>query len=200
MWKFGNLVVGVSLLLLGLGCNKGLDRQLAEGAKSNLAATSAQPPADLPITPPPAQPELFTFRGVHSGMTAAEVKVATVRYRVDGMQCVNHLGGPNHNIPAVECAFTTDDQSSVNLFFYRGKLFHISWGCAVDECAKATRSLKAHFSKPQSDREETVRAQVGAFRERVGTWRSSEETAKVAGGVHFEVLNYKFAPSFVKKQ
>jgi hypothetical protein len=69
-------------------------------------------------------------------------------------------------------------------------------GCVV----AATRSLIAHFSKPQSDREETVRAQVGAFRERVGTWRSSEETAKVAGGVHFEVLNYKFAPSFVKKQ
>jgi hypothetical protein len=154
------------------------------------------------------QIQSFTFRGVHAGMTIPEVKAATAPYRPRTsvsmtyspiFLCVNNYGGPNRRTLAVECAFDIDDSSHVTLFFYRGKLFSIKWGCQ-DDCSKARALMRAHFGKPLSDKEESVPAEVGAFSEHVAKWRSPQESAATVGGKQFEVLNYDFAPSFVQRQ
>jgi hypothetical protein len=221
------MIIAVSLLLtagLSTGCNKAKDEVLpngtvrvgrstnpdgTEGKSADQASTTdhsggtrpdAQFTAATPTTVAKTEPQVqpFSFRGVHAGMTVAEVKAATARYR-DEMQCVDNYGGPKHDTPAIECAFGTDS-GGVKLFFFRKHLFYIRWRCADnDECVKEKALMNSHFGKPKSNRMETHPAQVGAFREQTVRWHSRQESASVGGG-QFEVLNYDFAPSFVQRQ
>lgn len=145
-----------------------------------------------------AQSQPFTFRGVHAGATVAEVNAASTRYRGNEMQCVDNYGGPNHDTPAVECAFETE-AGGVKLFFFRKRLFWMRWPCADEGCEKEKALMNSHFGKPRSDRVETHPAQGGAFVEQTVRWRSPHESASVGGG-QFEILNYDFAPWFVRRQ
>ena len=180
------VVVGTAVLLALAGCKRQNEEAIPPPAPQVVQAVEQK--QVQPGLPP------FTFDGVHSGMTLAQVKAAGPEYR--NLKCSIFYGGPEARTPAVRC-FMNDGNVLVDLTFFRTKLFHMARTCGELDasCEKLVSLMNAHFGKRQSDRKEVV----GRNRVRMIRWRSPEESACVAGG-KFEVLNYRFAPSGLEQE
>jgi hypothetical protein len=196
------MIIAVSLLLVVVGFSTGCDKR---SDQSVAAAGQPQSQTEQAIPQPVAriQPQLFIFRGVHAGMTVAEVKTVVAPHVRTQFLCGNVYGGPHNVDPIVACSFDIANQELVYANFYQGRLFTIDWECPDDpswtDCTKAKALLNAHFGKPEdtwlnSDRD------PGMPRDYM--WRSPQETAIVCGSVYpelpvrnFTVMNYEFAPT-----
>ena len=180
------VVVGTAVLLALAGCKRQNEEAIPPPAPQVVQAVEQK--QVQPGLPP------FTFDGVHSGMTLAQVKAAGPEYR--NLKCSIFYGGPQACTPAVRC-FMNDGIVLVDLTFFRTKLFHMSRTCGELDasCEKLVSLMNAHFGRRQSDRKEVV----GPSSLRIIRWRSPEESACLAGG-KFEVLNYRFAPSGLEQE
>ncbi len=146
-------------------------------------ATSDRAPTVVQAAPAPVetQSNLFTFCGIHAGMTINEIKA--VRPAGSNMQCEIVHGGPNRDLIVVHCFFDDGDYGSVSVHLFKGKLFHFTSGCPDHDCTKVISLMSAHFGKPRS-------------KQTIG-WNSREEHTIVGNG-QFEVLNTDFAPPFAQ--
>ena len=149
--------------------------------QSQQAASDRSPTVVQAAAPVETQSNLFTFRGIHAGMTINEIKA--VRPTDSNMQCEVVHEGPQRDSIVVHCFFDEGPYGSVSVHLFKGKLFHFSSGCPDHDCTKVISLMNAHFGQRRS-------------KQTIG-WNSREEQTIVGSG-QFEVLNTDFAPPFVQ--